>query len=142
MSSRGQTSLKYLVRKGLEVCHYCSNKADTVDHIVPESLGGPDSVWNLQPSCGPCNRNKGSNWPTCSCEKCQSAVLTFVQNKEWTEKAREVLSRRIDVLESQLVEIDNAKVRVLTSRSRAEENLVHLDNLVLTHRFPFDRVDL
>ncbi|MGB0387865.1 MAG: HNH endonuclease [Ardenticatenaceae bacterium] len=29
-----------------------------VDHILPQSKGGPDDHWNLQGLCRPCNREK------------------------------------------------------------------------------------
>lgn len=32
--------------------------ATTVDHIVPVSRGGTNALENLQPACGPCNRQK------------------------------------------------------------------------------------
>lgn len=32
-----------------------------VDHILPWSLGGTDTLDNLQPLCKPCNRAKGNN---------------------------------------------------------------------------------
>jgi hypothetical protein len=36
-----------------------SNSLD-VDHIYPQSRGGPDALWNLQPLCARCNRSKGN----------------------------------------------------------------------------------
>jgi 5-methylcytosine-specific restriction endonuclease McrA len=31
----------------------------TLDHVVPRSRGGPGSLSNLVPACGPCNVAKG-----------------------------------------------------------------------------------
>ena len=36
-----------------------SNSLD-VDHIYPQSRGGPDALWNPQPLCARCNRSKGN----------------------------------------------------------------------------------
>lgn len=38
------------------VCHLCGQDgADTADHVVPRSKGGPDSLENLEPAHGSCN---------------------------------------------------------------------------------------
>lgn len=43
-------------------CPYCgeSNKKLTVDHVVPISKGGTNSIENLIPCCGSCNSSKGN----------------------------------------------------------------------------------
>lgn len=41
-------------------CAYCSRRATTIDHVVPRSLGGPDTWENLVAACEPCNTRKGS----------------------------------------------------------------------------------
>ena len=51
-------------KKG-KLCHIglrcCTGIATQVDHIVPLARGGPRyDLSNLQPSCGPCNRAKGT----------------------------------------------------------------------------------
>lgn len=46
-------------------CAVCGARGDApgvqleMDHIVPHALGGPTTIANLQPLCGPCNRAKG-----------------------------------------------------------------------------------
>lgn len=40
-------------------CVYCGNFGDTIDHIHPRCLGGPDTWWNLVTACSGCNEKKG-----------------------------------------------------------------------------------
>lgn len=52
-----------LKRDGFK-CAYChERRADTVDHIIPRSKGGPDSWENLISSCLTCNQEKGNRTP-------------------------------------------------------------------------------
>jgi hypothetical protein len=39
-------------------CVYCGKPADSVDHIMPRSRGGSDTIDNLAPACMDCNRRK------------------------------------------------------------------------------------
>jgi len=44
-------------------CAMClEEKKLTADHIVPISLGGSDSIDNIQPLCSSCNASKGNRW--------------------------------------------------------------------------------
>jgi hypothetical protein len=44
-------------------CAYCSEPADTLDHVLPQLKGGLTVRENLVPACRPCNGAKGSdNW--------------------------------------------------------------------------------
>jgi len=42
------------------LCCGSSSVKLTIDHIVPISIGGPNTIDNLQPLCGPCNSRKGT----------------------------------------------------------------------------------
>lgn len=43
------------------VCHICHQPgADSADHIVPRSLGGPDTLDNLRPAHLSCNQRRGT----------------------------------------------------------------------------------
>lgn len=44
-------------------CAYCGGRADTVDHIVPESRGGKLSWLNCVAACRRCNNLKGDRTP-------------------------------------------------------------------------------
>jgi 5-methylcytosine-specific restriction endonuclease McrA len=45
-------------------CVTCRSHIDlTCDHIIPESLGGPTNLENLQTMCRPCNSSKGARHP-------------------------------------------------------------------------------
>lgn len=41
-------------------CFYCDGAANTTDHVIPLSLGGPHAVFNLVPACISCNSKKGT----------------------------------------------------------------------------------
>ena len=44
-------------------CAYCTNPADTLDHVIPRVLGGITAAENLVPACRRCNGAKsGSDW--------------------------------------------------------------------------------
>lgn len=41
------------------LCWHChKNKAVALDHLIPQSVGGPDTDWNLMPSCTSCNSRR------------------------------------------------------------------------------------
>jgi 5-methylcytosine-specific restriction endonuclease McrA len=42
-------------------CAYCTNPADTLDHVVPRIDGGMTVAENLVPACRRCNGAKGSD---------------------------------------------------------------------------------
>ena len=146
MSNEG---IKSSVRNGTESCHYCGALASTVDHIVPDSLGGPDSAWNFQPCCMPCNHRKANSWPTCECHKCGIAVSRFVANPRWSDKALSILTARVERVDHHIEEVKDksalpleARVRLSKSRERARVGLETVEKLVLTHRYPFDSVEI
>lgn len=42
------------------MCQYCGSKSNlTLDHVIPQSKGGPNSWTNLVTACSPCNTKKG-----------------------------------------------------------------------------------
>lgn len=41
-----------------DLCVYCGDPADTLDHVVPLTRGGEHSISNLVPACRPCNSSK------------------------------------------------------------------------------------
>lgn len=48
-----------LARDGY-VCAKCGGVADTIDHILPRSLGGGDTPDNLRAMCRRCNSSRGN----------------------------------------------------------------------------------
>lgn len=52
-------------KKGIMVrdnykCAYCNKAADTIDHVIPKSLGGESSYENCVASCLKCNAKKSN----------------------------------------------------------------------------------
>ena len=52
---------KWCGRPGGERADIPDDMKMEVDHILPWSQGGSDNLYNLQPLCKPCNRNKSAN---------------------------------------------------------------------------------
>lgn len=66
-------------RAGSAECHYCGRRdGNTVDHIVPRSVGGRDVWWNTTSSCVPCNSKKSNREPKCECDYCTRAVALYL----------------------------------------------------------------
>lgn len=60
-------SRKNILSRDHYMCQYCDRKFPagelTLDHVMPESRGGPSSWDNLVACCGPCNRKKADRTP-------------------------------------------------------------------------------
>ncbi len=44
-------------------CVYCRGPADTLDHVLPRSRGGPHAWDNVVAACARCNHHKGDRTP-------------------------------------------------------------------------------
>lgn len=53
-----QVNQRFQLFDGL--CAYCSSIAESIDHVIPISMGGSDVLGNLLPSCQSCNSSKNS----------------------------------------------------------------------------------
>ena len=56
-----QTTLRaFVIHRDNSTCRYCGKKARPVelDHVIPRSLSGPNTPWNLVVACHKCNRRK------------------------------------------------------------------------------------
>lgn len=51
------------LRRDDYTCRYCGGKADCVDHVVPVSQGGSDTLENAVAACTECNAAKGARTP-------------------------------------------------------------------------------
>lgn len=76
-----QAVRKYLAKRMGNVCHYCAvplrDGAATLDHIWPESLGGPWSKHNLVLACRKCNHRFGAATHKCDCERCEAVTARY-----------------------------------------------------------------
>ena len=44
-------------------CQYCGDRADSIDHVLPRSRGGPHTWENVAAACRPCNLTKRDRTP-------------------------------------------------------------------------------
>ncbi|TIC87866.1 HNH endonuclease [Nocardioides sp. GY 10113] len=52
-----------VLRRDRRRCAYCGSRADTVDHVVPRSRGGPWAWLNTVAACSSCNHRKADRTP-------------------------------------------------------------------------------
>ena len=52
----------FVIHRDNSTCRYCGKKAKPVelDHVIPRSLSGPNTPWNLVVACHKCNQRKGN----------------------------------------------------------------------------------
>jgi 5-methylcytosine-specific restriction endonuclease McrA len=55
--------------------HHLDPNSFTIDHIIPLSRGGKDTLENCAPCCRSCNRAKGDSMPR---------TVTFVTERDWS----------------------------------------------------------
>lgn len=59
----GMCTKKGILTRDKFTCGYCGGKANTVDHVFPQSRGGASSWENLIAACEPCNGLKADRTP-------------------------------------------------------------------------------
>ncbi len=55
---RSAMSRKAVMARDNHQCQYCNAPADSLDHIIPKSKGGPHTWENVVAACRPCNLGK------------------------------------------------------------------------------------
>jgi len=62
---RLQLTRKNVIKRDRHICQYCgrTDKAMTVDHVIPKDRGGKDTWENLVCACIVCNGKKGNRSP-------------------------------------------------------------------------------
>lgn len=56
----GKKTLAYLIDLLKDPCVYCGEPGcNSIDHVVPRSLGGPNNLDNYAPCHRDCNRRRG-----------------------------------------------------------------------------------
>ncbi|GAB2732256.1 HNH endonuclease [Nocardioides pakistanensis] len=52
-----------VLRRDRRRCAYCGKRGETIDHVVPQAMGGPNTWANLVTACSPCNNRKDCRTP-------------------------------------------------------------------------------
>lgn len=57
-------SRQMVFKRDRHMCQYCGARGElTLDHVLPQSRGGPDTWENLVAACTPCNQRKANRTP-------------------------------------------------------------------------------
>lgn len=72
------------------MCFYCEKESgNTLDHFLPQSIGGKDEEWNLVAACYKCNQEKGCKAPE---EKfIEKWINLFSPPEEAVDKLRRII---------------------------------------------------
>ena len=79
-------SKRGVLRRDHHRCAYCKAKAETVDHLLPQSRGGGNTWLNTVAACTRCNNLKANRTP--------SEAGMLLASKPWVPTWREAYHRR------------------------------------------------
>ena len=79
-------SKRGVLRRDHHRCAYCAGKAETVDHLLPQSRGGGNTWLNTVAACTRCNNQKANRTP--------SEAGMLLASKPWVPTWREAYHRR------------------------------------------------
>lgn len=79
-------------------CAYCrcdlTLSTAELEHVIPETTGGPTGYHNLVPACGRCNRRKGSMDPTAFISEVLGwsvfRIAGWIRRSLWIDDVREI----------------------------------------------------
>lgn len=63
VTEHSKASAVQILRRDKSKCGYCGEYASTIDHVIPQSRGGPNTWGNLIAACQPCNAFKADRTP-------------------------------------------------------------------------------
>ena len=81
--------LEHIISRDKGLCHYCGRKTNrrqgsalqaTRDHVVPHSMGGPNTKGNFVLACQRCNNDRGTQLFYCRCESCTAKIDAALSN--------------------------------------------------------------
>lgn len=79
-----------LVERYGDECLYCGGPFEELDHNVPVAAGGPHTLENCRPSCGPCNRD--NSHPAKLQKRRREAIIAAVRARQAAREAEDRLA--------------------------------------------------
>lgn len=86
-----------VLRRDKSQCGYCGGFADTIDHVMPKSRGGPNTWSNLVAACLACNLLKADRTP----EEAGMRLLWPPKAPRWDEKNQRQLWKTLAEIDAE-----------------------------------------
>jgi len=91
-------------------CQYCGRRTPDVllevDHIIPKSKGGPDTIDNLVTACFDCNRGKGATELDCVPDALAQKIKVIEEKRKQYLQYKRLIKKQEKLLKDELNEVD------------------------------------
>lgn len=79
---------EFVLRRDKQICYYCKERGNTIDHVIPRSRGGLDTTLNWVCACYDCNQIKADIPPQEFLQRIRNGTLNLQKEKQIRKNKR------------------------------------------------------